>query len=108
MLRKQIKEQTEKYKKERRNNCGGTMKKQTKRVIRKSLKRNERPKLMIDVFEYFDYLAGKTKRVKYKKPKWLIEAEKEEEKMTLEEEKEWLEKAIKVCEEKDIKGLREL
>ena len=83
------------------------MKKQTKRVIRKVLK-SERPKLMIDVFEYFDYLAGKTKRVKYKKPKWLIEAEKEVEKMTLEEEKEWLEKTIKVCEEKGIKGLREL
>jgi chaperonin cofactor prefoldin len=84
------------------------MRRQTKRIIRKSLKRNERPKLIIDVFEYLDYLTGKTKGIKYKKPKWLIEAEKEEEKMTLEEEKEWLEKAIKVCEEKGIKGLREL
>jgi chaperonin cofactor prefoldin len=83
------------------------MKKQTKRIIRKFLK-SERPKLMIDVFEYFDYLAGKTKRVKYKKPDWLIKAEKRVERMTLEEEKEWLEKAIKVCEEKGIKGLREL
>ena len=83
------------------------MKKQTKRIIRKFLK-SERPKLMIDVFEYFDYLAGRTKRVKYKKPDWLIKAEKRVERMTLEEEKEWLEKAIKVCEEKGIKGLREL
>jgi len=65
-------------------------------------------KLTIDVFEYYKYLAGKTKRQKYKKPKWLIEAEKEEEKMTLEEEKEWLEKAIKICEEKGIKGLMEI
>ncbi|WP_156770001.1 hypothetical protein [Methanocaldococcus sp. FS406-22] len=55
------------------------MKKQTKRVIRKFLK-SERPKLMIDVFEYFDYLAGRTKRVKYKKPDWLIKAEKRVEK----------------------------
>ena len=87
------------------------MKKQTKRIIKKFLKRKikkEKPKLMIDVFEYFDYLAGKTKRVKYKKPKWLIEAEKEEEKMTLEEEKEWLEKAIKAYEEKGIDGLFEV
>ncbi len=84
------------------------MKARTKRIVRKSLKRNERPKLMIDVFEYFRYLSGKTKKQKYTKPKWLIEAENKVDKMTLEEEKEWLEKAIKAYNEKGIDGLFEI
>jgi len=84
------------------------MKKQTKKIIRKSLEIKRENKLTIDVFEYYKYLTGKTKRVKYKKPKWLIEAEKEVEKMTLEEEKEWLEKAIKAYKEKGIDGLFEI
>ena len=63
---------------------------------------------MIDAFEYFRYLSGKTKKQKYKKPKWLIEAQSKVDNMTLKEEREWLEKAIKAYNEKGIDGLFEL
>ncbi|AAB99159.1 hypothetical protein MJ_1153 [Methanocaldococcus jannaschii DSM 2661] len=48
------------------------------------------------------------KKHKYKKPKWLIKAEQKAEKMTLEEEKEWIEKAIRVYKDKGIDGLFEI
>ena len=70
------------------------MRKQTKKVIRKS-KRKE-GSLTIDVFDYFDYLSGKydTKNVEFKMPDWLVKARNIVENLSDDEYDEWLEKAI--------------
>jgi hypothetical protein len=71
------------------------MRRQTKRVTRKSKRKED--SLTIDVFDYFDYLSGKydTKNVEFKMPEWLVKARNIVENMSDDDYDEWLEKAIK-------------